>query len=229
MNKLRENLQEVDGNETIRDIFGGMGQEAKTLFANIENEFNNAGLDAWVSRTVSTPNRIVVMGGFLGDSMQDLHVEEIMKRNGYAQTRTGSDYVMFEKQTAMQESGENRRITIKESELSKVIAENIKKYITNKVLMNESQLRGYVTNLVRKALMEDIDMGQVPSAQDRADQIASRRSKEATPEARQLYQRIQNIRKNFDAIDKFGSDVSEAVENKLHELIAQYREMTGTD
>ena len=352
-----EDLQEVDGNEVISGLFGGTSQETKDAFAKIENEFSNSGLDAWISRTVSTPNRIVVMGGFMGDSMQGLHVEEIMKRNGYAETKAGSDYVMYEKQQIAMQEKKKKQVTIKESELRKVVEANVRRKLmemdgglfdpynedpdvrqhqidmayaekaqqdngmdyssylakksdqdlendtyvngtaqtkpngpvnwggiardqnwnvydtggklgmaaqsdnpyerhmaqrmgstlaqsvqngmndlskvgepTNegrKVVVKESELREYVAKNVKKALAlsEEIDMGQVPSAQDMADRNASRQSARSNPEAQALYKRIQDIRKNFDEIEKFGEDVTQAVEKKLHELVAQYQQM----
>lgn len=110
-----------------------------------------------------------------------------------------------------------------------------KELYENKNPLKESQFRKIVENKVRGMLREmfensvneEIDMGQVPSVQDIVDMHSSRNTMEINPEAQGLYQRIQNIRKHFDEIDKFGEDVSQAVEQKLHELVAQYRQLTG--
>ena len=105
-----------------------------------------------------------------------------------------------------------KQIKLKENELKKIV---------------ENKVRGMLKEMFENSVNEEIDTGQVPSVQDISDMRSSRNTMETNPEAQKLYQRIQNIRKNFDEIDKFGEDVSQAVEQKLHELVAQYRQLTG--
>ena len=75
------------------------------------------------------------------------------------------------------------------------------------VRLTESELKHLIKESVKK-VCEEIDMGQIPSAQDREDRARSCINFDNRPEIRAAKQELRNLRYSIEDVEKEGGDIT---------------------
>lgn len=75
------------------------------------------------------------------------------------------------------------------------------------VRLTESDLKHLIKESVKK-VYEEIDMGQIPSAQDREDRSRNCINFDNRPEIRAAKQELRNLRYSIEDVEKEGGDIT---------------------
>ena len=97
-----------------------------------------------------------------------------------------------------------------------------------KEVITESQLRNIVAESVKKVLKEEIDMGQIMSAQERREQNRYNQEKRDLGNGKEYSKRIHHLRIIIDDVEaQFGKDAADGISLKIKELKQQWAQENG--
>ena len=77
------------------------------------------------------------------------------------------------------------------------------------IRLTESELKKLIKESVNRIIQEEVDMGQIPSAQDKEDRARSRMNFDNRPEIRAAHRELRNLRHSIEDVENEGGDIDQ--------------------
>lgn len=89
------------------------------------------------------------------------------------------------------------------------------------IRLTESELKKLIKESVNRIIQEEIDMGQIPGAQDKEDRASSCMSFDNRPEIRAAYRELRNLRNSIEDVENKGGDIGQ-IRKKMRNIKNHY-------
>ena len=89
------------------------------------------------------------------------------------------------------------------------------------IRLTESELTNLIKESVNRIIQEEVDMGQILSAQDKEDRARSRMDFDNRPEIRAAYRELRNLRYSIEDVENEGGDIT-PIRKKMRNIKNHY-------
>ncbi len=89
------------------------------------------------------------------------------------------------------------------------------------IRLTESELTNLIKESVNRIIQEEVDMGQILSAQDKEDRARSRMNFDNRPEIRAAYRELRNLRYCIEDVENEGGDIT-PIRKKIRNINNHY-------